>query len=217
MNIFTAHKREVNGRVEIQTVFEHSRGTADLGERYAEKIDTPVIARMQGMIHDAGKLCRDFNDYILEKNNFTRGMIDHCYAGARYLMELAKKTGDPRMVEVARYISHTVISHHGLHDWIDKDGNDYFRERISKDERYEEIRSNLIEMLSEQEWLNLLYAVKEEYMVIRGNYICLFDYLFISSQMSAKPYFIGSTGIFSFVVNLTYLGLSSYIFSIKRG
>jgi hypothetical protein len=28
-----------------------------------------------------------------------------------------------------------------------------------------------------------------------GNYICLFDYLFISSQMSAKPYFIGSTGI----------------------
>ena len=28
------------------------------------------------------------------------------------------------------------------------------------------------------------------------NYICLFDYLFISSQMSAKPYFIGSTGIF---------------------
>ena len=28
-----------------------------------------------------------------------------------------------------------------------------------------------------------------------GNYICLFNYLFISSQMSAKPYFIGSTGI----------------------
>lgn len=27
------------------------------------------------------------------------------------------------------------------------------------------------------------------------NYICLFNYLFISSQMSAKPYFIGSTGI----------------------
>ena len=27
------------------------------------------------------------------------------------------------------------------------------------------------------------------------NYICLFDYLFISSQMTAKPYFIGSTGI----------------------
>ena len=31
--------------------------------------------------------------------------------------------------------------------------------------------------------------------VLSGNHICLFDYLFISSQMSAKPYFIGSTGI----------------------
>lgn len=32
-------------------------------------------------------------------------------------------------------------------------------------------------------------------IIIIINYICLFNYLFISSQMSAKPYFIGSTGI----------------------
>ena len=32
-------------------------------------------------------------------------------------------------------------------------------------------------------------------LTITRNYICLFNYLFISSQMSAKPYFIGSTGI----------------------
>ena len=35
----------------------------------------------------------------------------------------------------------------------------------------------------------------ERYKGIFINYICLFNYLFISSQMSAKPYFIGSTGI----------------------
>ena len=34
-----------------------------------------------------------------------------------------------------------------------------------------------------------------ENKTFKKNYICLFDYLFISSQMSAKPYFIGSTGI----------------------
>ena len=33
------------------------------------------------------------------------------------------------------------------------------------------------------------------FIMFRKNYICLFNYLFISSQMSAKPYFIGSTGI----------------------
>ena len=35
----------------------------------------------------------------------------------------------------------------------------------------------------------------EEIYNLGLNYICLFNYLFISSQMSAKPYFIGSTGI----------------------
>ena len=35
----------------------------------------------------------------------------------------------------------------------------------------------------------------EKIKIFIENYICLFNYLFISSQMSAKPYFIGSTGI----------------------
>ena len=39
------------------------------------------------------------------------------------------------------------------------------------------------------------YICCSSYIIFRINYICLFNYLFISSQMSAKPYFIGSTGI----------------------
>ena len=45
---------------------------------------------------------------------------------------------------------------------------------------------------------NQYYISKNDYdknKELYLNYICLFDYLFISSQMSAKPYFIGSTGI----------------------
>ena len=38
-------------------------------------------------------------------------------------------------------------------------------------------------------------TVEQICTLFNKNYICLFDYLFISSQMSAKPYFIGSTGI----------------------
>lgn len=40
----------------------------------------------------------------------------------------------------------------------------------------------------------LIFAIYK-FILFMLNYICLFDYLFISSQMSAKPYFIGSTGI----------------------
>ena len=48
--------------------------------------------------------------------------------------------------------------------------------------------------------INELRFCKSEYeelcvYYLNQNYICLFNYLFISSQMSAKPYFIGSTGI----------------------
>ena len=52
------------------------------------------------------------------------------------------------------------------------------------------------------------------------NYICLFDYLFISFYIFLnvrKALFYRLYGHFAFVVNLTYLGLSSYIFAIKRG
>ena len=43
--------------------------------------------------------------------------------------------------------------------------------------------------------MNRILEATQLYYSIRLNYICLFNYLFISSQMSAKPYFIGSTGI----------------------
>lgn len=167
MNTFTAHIRTIKENVERQTVWEHSSGTAERAETYVERMGVSVIARLQGMLHDAGKLCEDFNRYILGENEFRRGEIDHCYAGAKYLMQIAEQTREKEMIETARFISHTLISHHGLHDWIDECGQDYFRKRIAKEERYEEIHQNLLRMLPEQEWLDLLYAAKEEYLEIK--------------------------------------------------
>ena len=43
--------------------------------------------------------------------------------------------------------------------------------------------------------LEWLWEIDSHNIKFSINYICLFNYLFISSQMSAKPYFIGSTGI----------------------
>ena len=50
-------------------------------------------------------------------------------------------------------------------------------------------------MFENKRLIKLTNSNDEIDQVIRINYICLFNYLFISSQMSAKPYFIGSTGI----------------------
>ena len=64
MNNFVAHIRENCGEIEVQTVSEHCKGVAVLAEKYAKNMDVSAIAKLQGIIHDLGKLCRDFDDYI---------------------------------------------------------------------------------------------------------------------------------------------------------
>lgn len=168
MNDFTAHLRKNGEKAEIQTVSEHCESVARYGENYGMSIQTSHIARLQGIIHDWGKICIDFNEYIHGRNEIRRGMIDHCYAGARYLMKLAKSTGNMKIIETAAFVARTVISHHGLHDWVDENGENYFERRISKDERYAEIEANICNMYSEKELMELLLAAKDEYVQIRG-------------------------------------------------
>ena len=138
MDNFAAHIRIDDEGIKIQTVPEHCEAAAIRAEKYAMNIQASGIAKLQAVIHDWGKLCRDFDDYIQGKNNFQRGMIDHCYAGARYLCDFAERTNDLQLIETAEFIARTVISHHGLHDWMDENGESYFSRRISKEERYAE-------------------------------------------------------------------------------
>ena len=59
-------------------------------------------------------------------------------------------------------------------------------------------RNDLIKLeLWQKAIVSVIFGIQdaEKIRILIINYICLFDYLFISSQMSAKPYFIGSTGI----------------------
>lgn len=165
---FTAHIRNDNDEKVIQTVLAHSEGSAAMAEKYAEKLYATNIAKLSLIIHDFGKLCKDFDDYINERNDLQRGMIDHCYAGARYLTELANKTNNKKIIETARFIARIVISHHGLHDWIEENGQNYFQNRIQKNERYEEIKRNIKCVVSDEELLQLLRRAQEEYASIRS-------------------------------------------------
>ncbi|MCI5648980.1 MAG: CRISPR-associated helicase Cas3' [Fusicatenibacter sp.] len=167
MECFAAHIREEAGIESIQSVAEHCRNTAEDAGRYALDIHAPNMAKLQGMIHDLGKLCVDFNNYIRGKNNFQRGMIDHCFAGARYVREFAEKTKNPKLIETADFVARTVISHHGLHDWLDENGESYYFRRIYKEDRYEEIKANIHCMISEEEMTKLLEAAGDEYAHVR--------------------------------------------------
>lgn len=135
---YTAHISDDN---RIQTVSEHCRNTADLCEKYAAEAGLQYTGRLAGLLHDLGKSCADFDGYIKGEKDFRRGQIDHAYFGARYIWELGKD-GGATVRAASRLIAHVIISHHGLHDWIDITQKDYFDERTSKDDRYGELRSN---------------------------------------------------------------------------
>ena len=158
---FTAHISE--DKLREQSVKEHCLATAGLCAEYCALFDAENIGRLCGLLHDVGKLCVDFDDYIREKNSMKRGSIDHSYAGAKYITELA----DREHSAAARLIARVIISHHGIHDWVDDDGRDYFNMRIANDERYEEIKSNINLIADEAEILALLDKAAKEYAEIK--------------------------------------------------
>lgn len=166
MTSFIAHKREKEGNIEVQSLEDHLNGVAELAANYASNINCSSIGRLQGLLHDAGKMSEDFQNYIWGENEMRPGEIDHSYAGARYLLELVALMEDRGAKETAELIARTIISHHGLHDWIDSGGHDYFRERSRKEERFREIRGNYKALNMDEELNVLLNQAIPEYKTL---------------------------------------------------
>lgn len=105
--IYKAHINESTGQ--IQTVREHSEGTARLCEEFAVQPFKPIAAAM-GMIHDVGKFQSVFQRRINNENI----KVEHSTCGA---IVSAKEYGPP-----ASYIMEYCISghHSGLPDSGDK-------------------------------------------------------------------------------------------------
>lgn len=146
-----------------QSVQEHCINTAELCAEYCSVFGAESIGRLAGLLHDAGKLCTDFDNYIRGDSHFSRGEIDHCYAGAKYLMEKAKTEHSG----IARFIARVIISHHGLHDWVDENCRDYFNIRISKADNYTQITENISFIINDDELNALLQKADDEYKAIR--------------------------------------------------
>lgn len=149
--MFPAHIRGNDEK--IQSVNQHSKNTALLAEHSLEASGLASVGRLVGLLHDAGKLRQLFADYISGRNDISRGSIDHAYAGAKYLVSLGSK--DLKSKTAAVGMAHSIISHHGLHDWIDGDCNDYFSQRISKDDGYDEVLANIDEIIQDINISNL--------------------------------------------------------------
>lgn len=161
---YAAHIRKSDNAE--QTVEAHLAETAVFAEKYAESIGMGNLARLAALIHDMGKFTSRFNDYIHGIGDHYRGEIDHSYAGAKFIFEYAAGRQDPLAYETAAFIARIVISHHGLHDWLDENGEDCLVKRIEKNEGYKEAFSALSEAFGDK--IDQLFkAAAGEYASIR--------------------------------------------------
>lgn len=159
---------------ETQSVHEHCENTAKMAARFSADFGAKYIGILLGLLHDGGKLTERFRKYILGNSHDKRGDIDHSFAGAKYICELADEADRKKFYGVSRLIARVIISHHGLHDWIDENCEDYFKKRVCKDEDYEQIRRNIDEIFGRDRLLLLLEKAEREYSIIRKE-ICAFS------------------------------------------
>lgn len=152
---------------EVQTVLEHCQNTAKAASIFAAGFGGENIAQLQGLLHDGGKLTERFCQYILGNSHDKRGDIDHSYAGAKYICELADEKDKNKYYNVSRLIARTIVSHHGLHDWIDDDFEDYFEKRVGKNDDYELIRKNIDELFGRENLIDFLEKAQKEYEALR--------------------------------------------------
>ena len=159
--IYLAHVT-LDGRT--QTVTEHCHNVADLCKQKSSALECGNIGYLIGLLHDLGKMCTEFNDYLTGESNKRRGDIDHSYAGAKYILETAPNN----CKAVSRLIARIILSHHGLHDWITEDLADYLSVRTSKDINYAEINAHVSEIVDTNQLISLLQQAQLEYATIRA-------------------------------------------------
>ena len=159
--IYLAHVA-LDGRT--QTVTEHCQNVANLCKQKASILKCDNIGYLIGLLHDLGKMCSEFKNYLVGESNKRRGDIDHSYAGAKYILE----TAPDNCKVVARLIARIILSHHGLHDWITEDLADYLSVRTSKDINYAEIKAHVSEIIDTNQLMSLLQQAQLEYATIRA-------------------------------------------------
>ncbi len=149
-----------------QTVVQHCRGVSELCKRYASPLSAESIGILQGLLHDTGKMTSIFQDYLCGNIKKARGEIDHSFFGAKYICHMAKSVDEKKYYAVSRLIAHTILSHHGIHDWADSNFQDYFHKRLEKNENYEEVCKNMNQIAEEEEMISLLKNAQGEYQIL---------------------------------------------------
>lgn len=163
--IFPAHITEIDGKRKVQTVTEHLNATARYASEKLKSSGLENTARLAGLIHDAGKYCIKFKNYIelaADGGDVARGSVNHTFCAVIYLMEryhAGEKQGyDTIACEI---IAYAVGSHHGEFDAVSPDGINGFLHRLEADKNeicYDEAIGNFLSLCADEKEIDELFS-----------------------------------------------------------
>ncbi|MEI6987193.1 MAG: CRISPR-associated helicase Cas3', partial [Rhodospirillaceae bacterium] len=161
-----------------QSVAAHCAGVACLAEANAASLGLPNAAHLLGLLHDWGKACPPFRDYLRSAAGLLdqdsegyvdarrlKGKIDHSTAAAQWLWDRARTQGSNAAIAI-QALALCLASHHsGLIDCLSPKGDDIFSRRMNKlktETHLDEALANLPEIVARAE-ASTLPAMKELY------------------------------------------------------
>jgi CRISPR-associated endonuclease/helicase Cas3 len=155
-----------------QTLKEHLCITGGLCAALGTKIYMTKLAQLAAEVHDMGKSCPRFQDYIIycathPDDKSKRGSVKHAVQGARYIYARYSSKEDKIADLTAMTIAWAVLSHHvGPYDFVSPEGTQPFLDSLLNDNpelSYKEVVGNYInDYLSEKDLDDLFAAAKEE-------------------------------------------------------
>lgn len=104
-----------DGKIIVQTLFEHSNNVANLTKSIASSTGLSSVSFIIGLLHDIGKSKREFQDYLLCSN---KTKTEHAVTSSLVAYDIISLSENNKYIQLLKELVHLVIrSHHtGLPD-----------------------------------------------------------------------------------------------------
>lgn len=169
---FLAH---INEKEELQSLAEHCINTFTEIEKVASDRGLYHCMKLAAFLHDIGKASQAFQDYLIKAalEHIITSKVNHSSAGANVLLSTLQDYHSFFDILCKLMLSQTIVSHHGLNDFIDVSGNNVLYKRCypEKELDYENINSFTNEFICKEELIELYKKAQTELT----NYISKFN------------------------------------------